>query len=149
MYQKILVPLDGSELAECVLPHARAIASGCNVAELVLLQIVEPVPSWAAEGIDINALENANLMAAREYLPKIQSQLEPEGFKVSSEVLEGKAAETIIEFAQQNAVDIIAIATHGRSGVSRWVFGSVADKVLRSTHIPVLVVRPAGCETDS
>jgi len=77
----------------------------------------------------------------------MESQLSSEGFNVSSEILVGRAAETIAEFAKQNAIDLIAIATHGRSGVSRWVWGSVADKVLRSSQVPVLVIRPAGSES--
>jgi len=147
MYQKILVPLDGSELAECVLPHVKAIARACGVGEVVLLEVVEPPPTWAAEGVDLYAVQNANIKAAKEYLPKVESQLSSEGFNVSSEILVGRAAETIAEFAKQNAIDLIAIATHGRSGVSRWVWGSVADKVLRSSYVPVLVIRPAGSES--
>jgi len=143
MYQRILVPLDGSELAECVLPHVKAIAKGCNIGEVVLLEVVEPPPAWAAEGIDFYAVQNASVEAAKEYLSKVQSQLSSEGFNVRSEVLVGKAAETIIEFSQQNAVDLVAIATHGRSGISRWVFGSVADKLVRSSSVPLLLIRPA------
>jgi len=146
MYQRILVPLDGSELAECVLPHVKAISAGCNIGEVVLLEIVESPPAWALEGVDLNALQNANVKAAKEYVAKVQSQLSAEGLNVRSEVLEGKAAETIADFAKENAVDFIAIATHGRSGVSRWVSGSVADKLLRSSHVPILMVRPAGGE---
>ena len=147
MYSKVLVPLDGSELAECVLPHVKAIARGCSTGDVMLVEVVEPQAIWALEGIeavDFVALQKADMAAAKEYLSKVQSQLTSEGLNVSSEVLEGKAAESIIEFAEQNAVDLIAIATHGRSGISRWVFGSVADKLLRSSHVPVLMIRPAG-----
>jgi len=113
--------------------------------EVVLLRVVEPPATWPTESFDFYAVQNANVKAANEYLPKVQSQLISEGFNVRLEVSLGKAAETIIEFAQQNAVDIIAIATHGRSGISRWAFGSVADKLVRSSPIPILIVRPAGC----
>jgi nucleotide-binding universal stress UspA family protein len=147
MYQKILVPLDGSELAECVLPHVKDLVAGCNIGEVVLLQVVEPPPAWAAEGIDLNAVETASIRLAKEYLPKVQSRLAAEGIKVSAEVIVGRAGETITEFAKQNKVDLIAIATHGRSGISRWVFGSVADRVLRSSGVPMLVVKPTGCES--
>jgi len=149
MYQKILVPLDGSELAECVLPHVKAIARACGVGEVVLLEVVEPPPTWAAEGVDLYALQSADVKAAKEYLSKKQSQLSSEGFNVSSELSVGRAAEVITEFAKQNAIDFIAIATHGRSGISRWVLGSVADKVLRSSNVPMLVIKPAGCESDA
>ena len=149
MYQKILVPLDESELAECVLPHVKTIARGCGTAQVILLDVVEPFPMWAAEAIDPNAVQNANVRRAKEYLSKVESQLSSEGLNVSSEVLVGKAAEIITEFAKQNTVDLVAVATHGRSGVSRWVFGSVADKILRSSHMPLLVIRPAGSGCDA
>jgi nucleotide-binding universal stress UspA family protein len=139
----MLVPLDGSELAECVLPHVKAIAKGCNVGEVVLLEIVELPSSWTAEGIDYYAVQNANMRAAKEYLAKVQTQLSSEGFNVRSEVLTGRVADTIMEFGEKNSVDLIAIATHGRSGIGRWVFGSVADKLLHSSNVPVLIVRPA------
>ena len=147
MYKKILVPLDGSELAECVLPHVKAIATGCNVAAVVLLQVVEPPPTGRGEGvIDFTTWADANMKIAREYLARVQSQLILEGLKVESEVLVGTAAEAITTFAKGSGVDFIAIATHGRSGISRWVFGSVADRVLRSSGVPVLIVRPVACE---
>ena len=149
MYQRILVPLDGSELAECVLPHVKAIAKGCNVGEVILLDIVEAPPSWAAEGIDYLKYESVHMQAAKEYLEKIGSQLSSEGFNVRAEVLMGRVAETIMEFTQKNAVDLVAIATHGRSGISRWIFGSVAEKVLRSSRVPVLMIRPVECEPGS
>lgn len=146
MYKKILVPLDGSELAECVLPHVKAVASGCNVDEAVLLEVIEPIPLRAQEGgANNDALQNASENAAREYLAKVQSKLASDGLKVSIEVSWGKPAEAIIEFAENNGVDLMMIASHGRSGVSRWVYGSVAEKVLRSSHMPLLIVRPPGC----
>ncbi len=147
MYQRVLIPLDGSELAECVLPHAQEIAKGCNIGEVVLLEVVEPPSSLVAGSIDFTPLQNASVKAAEGYVAKVQSQLSSEGLNVSSEVLVGRAAETIMEFAKKNAVDIIAIATHGRSGISRWVFGSVADKLLRSSHVPILMIRPAGTKS--
>jgi nucleotide-binding universal stress UspA family protein len=84
--------------------------------------------------------------AAEEYLAKIKAELSKEGLNVEAKVLTGKAAETITDFAQHNKADLVAIATHGRSGFSRWVFGSVADKLVRSSHAPVLLIRPDGCE---
>ena len=149
MYQKILVPLDESELAECVLPHVITIARGCGTAQVILLEVVDPFPAWAAEGIDTKAVEDANVRKAQEYLSRVESQLSSEGLNVISKVIVGKAADIITEFAKQNEVDLVAIATHGRSGVSRWVFGSVADRVLRSSHVATLVIRPAGSEPGS
>ena len=151
MYQRILIPLDGSELAECALPHAKEIAKGCNIGEVVLLEVVEPPSSFTGGSIDFIAFQNAShraiVEAAEGYVAKVQSQLSSEGLNVRSEVLIGKAAETIMEFAEKNAVDIIAIATHGRSGISRWRFGSVANKLLQASHVPILIIRPAGAKS--
>ena len=146
MYQRILVPLDGSELAECILPHVKAMAKDCAAKEVVLMEVIEPLPSRVdLSSAKMDMLQNAGAEAAGEYLSKIESHLCAEGVPAKSEVLRGKAAETIIGFAKQSA-DLVMIATHGRSGVSRLVHGNVADKILRSSCIPVLVVRAPGCE---
>jgi nucleotide-binding universal stress UspA family protein len=147
MYQKILVPLDGSKLAECVLPHVRAIATGCGIKEVVLLRVVEPIPPEAPPATDFEAVQKAAFGAAEKYLAGIQVELSKEGLNVEAKVLTGRPAETIADFAQHNEVDLITIATHGRSGVSRWVFGSVADRLVRSSSAPVLLIRPGGYES--
>lgn len=146
MYEKMLVPLDGSALAECVLPHAKAIARGCTVREIVLLRVVEPPTTMGAEGVDFVALQSADRDAAGAYLARIESQLSEEGFKVSSQILTGRASEAISEFVHNNQVDLIALATHGRSGISRLVFGSVADRLIRSASVPILLIRPKSDE---
>jgi len=151
MYQKILVPLDGSELAECVLAHVDALSKGCLVKEITFVRVVEPFesPSVVAEYpikpeevIRINA---ENKAAAEKYINAKASAFKYEGVKVQGEVLNGKAAETLAVYASKNGADLIVIATHGRSGVSRWVWGSVADRILRSACVPVLMVRAPGC----
>ncbi len=147
MYKKVLIPLDGSSLAECVLPHARTIAGGCGIEDIVLVRVVEPPPTVGAEAIDFVAVQTADQKAAEEYLTEVKDQLTSEGFNVSYEILSGRAAEVITGYARQNAVDLIAIATHGRSGISRWVFGSVADRVVRSASIPILLIRPEGYDS--
>ena len=150
MYKKILVPLDGSELAECVLPHVESIARGCSVPEIVFLRAVEPfrMPSGGEGGFsteDIVRLDQKARMAAEDYLSELLNRTKYDGVTVRAEVLVGNAAESIISYAINNEIDLIAIATHGRSGISRWAFGSVADRVLRSTCVPVLMVRAPGC----
>ena len=147
MYQKMVVPLDGSALAECVLPHVKAIAVGCGVEEVMLLRVVEPVPVETPPAWDFDAEQKAAVKAAEEYLAKIKAELSKEGLNVRSEVLMGKAGEAITEFAERNEADLIALATHGISGITRWVFGSVADKLVRSSSAPVLLIRPQGCES--
>ena len=155
MYEKILVPLDGSELAESVLPHVETIARGCSVVEIVLLRVCE-APSILAdypEGKDkswekhvgrmkTNAQKQCNI-----YLGEVEKQLRDKGFNVKTASVLGKPAEEIVDYAAKNGVDLIIMASHGRAGVSRWAYGSVADKVLRSSCVPVLLVKVPGCVT--
>ena len=150
MYQKIMVPLDGSELAECVLPHVAAIAKGCSVKNVIFVRVVEPFSLPPGTAIilseeDMKRIDSRNSTEAKDYLKQVVSQLKYDGINVQSEIIVGKPAESIADYATKNEVDLIAIATHGRSGVSRWVMGSVADRVLRSSCVPVLMVRAPGC----
>jgi nucleotide-binding universal stress UspA family protein len=155
MYQKIMVPLDGSELAECVLPHLEAIASGCRITHVVLIEVIDPlqlpasVPARGDFGFtekDRRELEERRKAAAQEYLQKIENALSIPGATFSHQVLEGKVSEALTEYAQNNDIDMIVIASHGRSGISRWLLGSVADRIVRSSCVPVLMVRAPGCE---
>jgi len=156
MYKKILVPLDGSELSESILEHVITIARSCQVPEMVLLTVIEALDKGISEIIDARVsmdLEQAYQIALDlnqayideiiKYLKKIASSLEEKGITVSIEVLTGKPAEEILRYSKDNKVDLIVMSTHGRSGFSRFVFGSVADKVLRQTDVPVLL-KPAG-----
>jgi nucleotide-binding universal stress UspA family protein len=83
--------------------------------------------------------------AAEDYLNRVMQTVKFNGVNVRSEILTGRATEVLADYATQNGVDLIVIATHGRSGVSRWVWGSVADRILRSACVPVLMVRAPGC----
>jgi nucleotide-binding universal stress UspA family protein len=151
MYNKILVPLDGSELAECVLPHLSTIAGGCGLQDVVLLRVVKPftpVASYLGDGVsmvDVAGINEDAMKAAKSYLGQLAEKLVFPGVKVRWEVLTGNEADGIAGYAKDNQVDLIIIATHGRSGVSRWVMGSVADRVMRSACVPVLMVRAPGC----
>jgi nucleotide-binding universal stress UspA family protein len=144
MYRKILVPLDGSELAEVVLPHVKEIVAGHGEAKVILLRIVEPLPAGTPPAVDFEVVQKAGVKEAEKYLARIQAKLSKEGLNVEVEVLTGRPAETITDFVRREKVDLVALATHGRSGVSRWVFGSVADKLVRSLSVPVLLIRPEG-----
>ncbi len=151
MYKKILVPLDGSKLAECVLPHVETIAKGGGTETVTFLRVAEPLylPVSVGEGYALSTKEWQKIddeakAAAENYLNQLTSKLKYGGVKIESTVLVGKAAEVITDYAASNGFDLIAIATHGRSGVSRWVWGSVTDKVLRSSSVPILVVRAPG-----
>ncbi len=146
MYKKILVPVDGSELAECALGHVRAIAKGCNVPEVVLLRVVEPLRNTYELGEDWYKSAEEKIRAdAKDYLSKEVAALKKDGITASAVVMSEQPAEAILNYAKRNQVDLIIMSTHGRSGVSRWVIGSVADRVVRHSVAPVLSVSPAGC----
>ena len=151
MYGKIMVPLDGSELAECVLPHVEAFIEGCHVDHFVFVRVVEPAAAFYSGDYPINPevmkeKEIAAQRIAREYLDQVVNRLKHKSAELHFEVLVGNVAESLADFSAKNDFDLILIATHGRSGVKRWVRGSIADKVLRSSHIPVLMVRAPGSE---
>jgi nucleotide-binding universal stress UspA family protein len=146
MYKKILVPLDGSELSEAVLAHVITIATGCRVPTIVLVRVREPLDKGVKDTLDpkiARELDQAYHDEAAGYLKGIAKKLEKKGIAVKGEVLEGDPAKEIIKYSEGNDVDLIVMSTHGRSGFSRIVFGSVADKVLRQTEIPLLL-RTAG-----
>jgi len=159
MYQKIMVPMDGSELAECVLPHVNEIAKGCQVKEVVFVGVVEPLkfPSTDVETLllddadkQIASERRANIEFQRknsvvEYLKQLVNRASYGEVNVHSEIIVGQVAESLSDYATKNGVDLIIIPTHGRSGVSRWVRGSVADRILHSACAPVLMVRAPGC----
>jgi len=143
MYNKILVPLDGSKTAECALEHVQTIARGCSVPEVILLFVAEPVPAGLYQS---SAEGNEKLMAwGKEFLAKIEKSLLTDGVTTRSILLEGKPAETILDYAVKSDIDLIIMSTHGRSGPSRWAFGSVADRVIRHSTVPVLIAVPKGC----
>jgi nucleotide-binding universal stress UspA family protein len=155
MYQKILVPLDGSELAECVLPHVEEIASGCRVGSIILVRAVEPLHLPAALEYDVYArkdlqeewqkAELEERSAAQDYLNRLANRMRKEGRNVQAQVLVGRVAESVADYAAKEGVDLIVMATHGRSGIGRWVWGSTADRLLRSSCVPILMVRAPGC----
>jgi nucleotide-binding universal stress UspA family protein len=149
MYKKTLVPLDGSELAECVLPHVEAIAKGCDVESVVFVRALDTyMPSAAQAYIGeslMKEIEENNEKETREYLDEVAGRVNLGRVELQKQLINGRAAESIAEYATKNGIDPIAIATHGRSGVSRWAWGSVADRILRSACVPVLMVRAPGC----
>ena len=145
----MLVPLDGSKLAETVLPHVEALAKqrGTELVDVVLLAICEPgvlPPDYPhAEGV-INWDEHVAIVkgAKVQYLNGVEKRLTDAGLNVRSEVLMGDAANEIVDYATSSPFNLIVMSTHGRSGVSRWVFGSVTEKVLQGVSNPILLVRP-------
>ena len=149
MYKKMLVPLDGSELSECSLEHAKIVAVACQCPEVILLQVIEPDPQVIDIGVSSERwYRDAQTKVQTEvekYVSQVASKLKKDGLNAKGVVVKGRAADEILDYATKKKVDIIVMSTHGRSGVSRWVIGSVADKVLRHSSIPVLVAAPAAC----
>jgi len=152
MYKKIMVPLDGSKLAECVFPHLETIVKGCESPEVIVVQAVEPlsVPygrevSQFASLEQVKAFETHQKVEAEKYLKEIVARLRKTGINAKADVIYGKASEALSDYATKNDVDLVIVATHGRSGISRWVWGSVADRLVRSVRVPVLMVRAPGC----
>jgi nucleotide-binding universal stress UspA family protein len=149
MYRRVLVPLDGSELAEAILPFAEQIAGPLD-AELLLVRVVEPIV--AAVGLatgDVGGVDALlhHQMAAKRYLREIAERLAARGLKVRTVAALGVPATEILAMVEAEKADLVAMTTHGRSGVRRLLFGSVAQEVLRATSVPVLLfrmpVRPA------
>ncbi len=139
MIGRILVPLDGSELAEGVLPYVMEIARRSQ-AEVLLLTSIQPVGVWDAAATAINWAREETL--AQGYLDSKREQLRGNGLQVRDLLVHGEAAGAVLKAAEQEHVDLIAISTHGRSGISRWLLGGVADRVLHDTGVPLLVIRP-------
>jgi nucleotide-binding universal stress UspA family protein len=146
----LLVPLDGSELAESVLPHIEALAKqrGAELVDVVLLRVCEPpaVPSdYAGMLVSPEVWQEATerlRQDAEQYLARVEKRLQGAGLRVRSEVLVGYPADQIVDYANRTPFNLVVIATHGRSGISRWARGSVAEKVLVGVSSPILMVRP-------
>ena len=161
MYKKIMVPLDGSKLAECVLPHVNQFVTGLKTETIIFVRVIEPAPAryseigsttnpHAYENIrkEVETIEEARKLSARSYLNEVISRVKRNGINFKAYVLVGPVADKLVDYVDANEIDLVLIATHGRSGISRWVRGSIADRVLRSVRAPVLMVRAAGSMSD-
>ncbi|UCF83700.1 MAG: universal stress protein [Desulfobacteraceae bacterium] len=142
LIRRILVPLDGSVTGEAAIPQAETLARALG-AELILFHAVEPLTGFI--GSEAYAMypenEGQRSEAAAGYLDRVEKGLHKKGLRTSSAVDLGSASDKILEYAEANAIDLIAMSTHGRSGIGRWVFGCVTDKVLHAGDTPVLTVQ--------
>ncbi len=150
MYQTILAPLDGSKLAECVLPHVETLVKGAQAQRVIFARVVEPfrppTSDYIFDDAQIKKIDSEHRAESERYLKGIVGQAKyGSGVRVETVVLTGNAADVLAEYANKNGAEIIVIATHGRSGISKWVWGGVADRILRSSCVPVLMVRAPGC----
>ena len=150
MYERILVPLDGSKVGEAALPYVEELVSKLSPAlkvEVTLFQVVSSLSHWIVAGeasaqIPYTLKEMEQIKRkAMDYLNKTGEGLRSKGAIVKIKVGIGSAADEIIKAADEINTDLIAMSTHGRSGLSRWAFGSVTDRILRGGNTPVLVVR--------
>jgi nucleotide-binding universal stress UspA family protein len=145
MYKKILVPLDGSELAKKALDEAEKLAN-CFGAEIVLFEVVPFMPIYGSpELVTPLIVDEKQKEAAEKYLVNLIEELKKKGFKATAVVRTGQqVAVEIIDFAKESGANLIVMCTHGRSGISRWVLGSVALKVLTRAETPILLIRSKG-----
>ena len=148
---KAIVPLDGSEEGETVIQYIEELAYRFK-AELFLLGVVTQVYSfYTAPEYAVYPSEHLESVEAltKDYLEKVGAQLRQRGISTKCDVRVGNVADEIIAFADEINADVIAMTTHGRSGVSRWALGSVADKVLHKGTVPLLLVRASGAGAHS
>lgn len=142
MYKKILVTLDGSELAKKALPHAEKLAFGFG-SEIILFQVVPFMPIYGSpELVTPLIIDEKQKDTAESYLQSLAEEMKQRGLKVSATVKTGQqVAVEIIDFAKEIGADLIIMSTHGRSGITRWVLGSTALKVLTRAETPILLLR--------
>lgn len=144
MFRKILVPLDGSDLAENALEAAFALARQFR-SEVILLRVVVPdeilvsLPALLPPAALYPAKSFHQSEEAEAYLFGVKVRWSASGVRIRTEVAAGTPPEVIVTFAREHAVDLIVMSTHGRTGFSRLIYGSVAEAVLRGAHLPVLL----------
>lgn len=150
MYKHILIPLDGSRLAEAAIAHAEKLAKGCGTQDITLLRVVERTEGYRKVVDQSQQTEDkvvSEPVSKRErdagaYVTRMAQRLGERGLTVHSKLVIGDPAQAIIYHAEHNPCEIIVMASHGRSGLGRWALGSVADKVMRASTVPVLLVGP-------
>ncbi|NJL93819.1 MAG: universal stress protein [Anaerolineae bacterium] len=144
MYKNILLTLDGSALAEQAFSHAAALAQ-TFAANLHLVRVVVPFNMLMPTTIEYDLTESYRrdaLHEAHQYLHEIEQRARHLGVnRVQTKVVEGVVVDAILDYANFHGVDLVVMATHGRSGLGRWVFGSVAERVLHAANVPVMLIR--------
>ena len=144
MHKRVLLPLDRSTIAEQALPHAVQQAERFR-ANLILLQAINPLPHGGAlTAIELGWVQEQAGEWARDYLESIATEVRARGIPAKVVISLEPAHEAITQFAETNGVGLIVISSRGHSGPSRWLMGSVADRVVRGAAMPVLLVRGHG-----
>lgn len=146
MFQRILLPLDGSEMAEQALPYAVAQSVHFG-ATLILLRVIEPFPHVRGMSLsDLAAIRDQTDEWSRHYFDRIVAHLQDTSLPIETVIIEGRPGVAITQYAEENDVDLIVISSRGRSGLSRWLLGTVAERVMRGATVPVLLVRAQATE---
>ena len=140
MFKRILVPLDGSSLAEAILPQVQDLAKALGAERF----LVRAAAAHVFPGVDPTEQEVDVVQKAEAYVAEVAGRLRDAGIPIHTAVRYGEAAEEILEHIGVNAIDLVAMSTHGRSGLSRLVLGSVAEQVVRHATVPVLLMRARG-----
>lgn len=143
MYNTILVPLDGSERAEVILSHVEDLALRYK-SKVILLEVLEPLHTVVSpDGIYVpdQAIVEERRQASEAYLTKIETQLRDKGIEATHQLATGRVIDQIIDIAEQEEADLVAMASHGRTGLARVFYGSVAAGVLHRIEHPLLLVR--------
>ena len=142
MFKRAVVALDGSPVAEAIIPFILEIAGPLDM-EVVLVRVNRPIPPEVIEGSRHVIVEDpeASRMDAEEYLAPVAVELRNKGVRVRTQVCRGQPSEEIVRVAREIGADLIAMTTHGRSGFGRLLFGSVAEAVLRESRLPVFLMR--------
>lgn len=149
MYDKVLVPVDGSALAECALNHAGEMAKGGFAREVTVLNVVKIDVPWVEvrnQKFDINKLRDLAFEEAGRYLEGVKAKMADQGVAAKTEVIEAnRPADAINDFARGKGMDLIIMATHGHTGIKELMLGGVARSVLLHSTVPVLLIRPGSC----
>jgi nucleotide-binding universal stress UspA family protein len=145
----VVVPLDGSPVAETVLPFIIEIAGPLDM-DVVLLRVVQPIAPVVLEGATATSFDDAETrrIDAEEYLAALAAEVRAKGVRVETRVRRGEPAGEIVAGAREVRADLIAMSTHGRSGLGRLVFGSVAEAVLRRAGVPVFLLRATEADVE-
>ena len=143
MFKRILVALDGSTMAEQALSTALVLAEQF-ASELFLFRVIMPLPisyrAGAASAAAIELAERDAVLEAADYLDDLAAGIQEKGFGVRVASRLGNPSKAIVEFAEQNQIDMLVMCTRGQTGLARWLMGSVTDHVVRSSPVPVVVV---------
>ena len=142
MFKRVIIPLDGSELAEAILPFIIQIAGPLDI-EVTLVRVLQPVPPEVVEGVGRVMIDDVGQRQAeaQTYLADLATSIGTSGVRVRTDVRIGVPVREIVECVRERDADLVAMTTHGRSGLGRFLFGSVAEAVLRQAEVPVFFLR--------